>query len=170
MILETSNQSVWSNVFWYVKVSIFWKCIQCIIHWDKSQILKQFPSEKINGAKNAPFFLSRAPTHHSWFLYGLGSTRFVSLKLCVGYSIFDSVPFLLKFILMMITDRHTHPHTLLVHSAPHSGGILARYSRVRIQWRHTMTSFHTAHWQYFIQRTWFITRHQSRLRVNLTYW
>ena len=98
MILETSNQSVWSNVFWYVKVSIFWKCIQCIIHWDKSQILKQFPSEKINGAKNAPFFLSRAPTHHSWFLHGLGSTRFVSLKLCVGYSIFDSVPFLLKFI------------------------------------------------------------------------
>ena len=98
MILETSNQSVWSNVFWYVKVSIFWKCIQCIIHWDKSQILKQFPSEKINGTKNAPFFLSRAPTHHSWFLYGLGSTRFVSLKLCVGYSIFDSVPFLLKFI------------------------------------------------------------------------
>ena len=35
--------------------------------------------------------------------------------------------------LMMITDRHTHPHTLFVHCAPHSGSILARYSRVRIQ-------------------------------------
>ena len=35
--------------------------------------------------------------------------------------------------LMMITDRHTHPHTLFVRSAPHSGGILVRYSRVRIQ-------------------------------------
>ena len=68
------------------------------IHWDKSQILRQFPLEKIHGAKNATFFLSRAPTHHSWLLYGLRSTRFVSVKLCVGFSIFDSVPFLLKFI------------------------------------------------------------------------
>ena len=39
-------------------------------------MLKKFLSEKINGTKNALFFLSRAPTHHSFnfnlrFLYEL---------------------------------------------------------------------------------------------------
>ena len=39
-------------------------------------MLKKFPSEKINGTKDHLFFLSRAPTHHSftfnfWFLYEL---------------------------------------------------------------------------------------------------
>ena len=74
MILKTSNKSVWSNVFWHVEVCIFWKCIQYNIHWDKTQIFKKFPSDTINGTKNALFFLFRAPTHHSfnlWFLYEL---------------------------------------------------------------------------------------------------
>ena len=39
-----NNKSAWSNVFWYVKVCIFWKCIQYTIHWDKTQILKKRPS------------------------------------------------------------------------------------------------------------------------------
>ena len=39
-------------------------------------MLKNFPSDKINGTKNALFFLLRAPTHHSFtfnlrFLYEL---------------------------------------------------------------------------------------------------
>ena len=39
-------------------------------------MLKKFPSDKINGTKNVLFFLSRAPTHHSFtfnlrFLYEL---------------------------------------------------------------------------------------------------
>ena len=29
-------------------------------------MLKEFPSNKINGTKNALFFLSRAPTHRSF--------------------------------------------------------------------------------------------------------
>ena len=75
-ILKTSNKSVWSNGFWYVKVCIFWKCIQYSIQWDETQILKTLPSDKINGTKNALFFLSRAPTHRSFifnlrFLYEL---------------------------------------------------------------------------------------------------
>ena len=86
-ILETSNKSVWSNVFWYVKVCIFWKCIQYTIHWDKTQILKKFPSDKINGTKNALFFLSRAPTHHSFtfnlrFLYELKHKVRLSKTVC----------------------------------------------------------------------------------------
>ena len=86
-ILKTSNKSVWSNVFWYVKVCIFWKCIQYTIHWDKTQMLKKFPSDKINGTKNALFFLSRAPTHQSVtfnlrFLYELKHKIRLSKTVC----------------------------------------------------------------------------------------
>ena len=40
------------------------------------QMLKKFPSDRINGTKNALFFLSRTPFHHSFifdlrFLYDL---------------------------------------------------------------------------------------------------
>ena len=86
-ILKTSNKIIWSNVFWYVKVCVFWKCIQYTIHWNKTQMLKRFPSDKINGTKNALFFLSRAPTHHSftfnlWFLYELKHKVRLSKTMC----------------------------------------------------------------------------------------
>ena len=55
-ILKTSIKSVSSNVFWYIEVCLFWKCIQDNIHWDKTQTLKNFPSDKINSAKNDLFF------------------------------------------------------------------------------------------------------------------
>ena len=46
------------------------------VHWDKTKILQKFPSDKLNGTKNALFFLSRAPTNHTFtfnclFLYEL---------------------------------------------------------------------------------------------------
>ena len=71
------------------------------IHWDKTEMLKRFPSDKTNDTKKALCFLSRAPTHHNFtFNLWFWSTRFVPLKLCVGFSIFDSVSFLLKFIFL----------------------------------------------------------------------
>ena len=84
---KNKQQSVWSNFFWHVKVCIFWKCIQYTIHWDKTQMLKKFPSDKINGTKNALFFLSRAPTHHSFtfnlrFLYELKHKVRLSKTVC----------------------------------------------------------------------------------------
>ena len=89
---------------WYVTVYILWKCIQYTIHWDKTQILKKFPSDKINGTKNAFFFFHKLQFITVLLLicdsYMNWSTRFVSLKLCVGFSIFDSVSFLLKFIFL----------------------------------------------------------------------
>ena len=90
--------------FWYVNVCIFWKCIQYIIHWDKAQMLKQFLSDKINGTKNDLCFLLRVPAHHS-FTFNLRflwtkAKRFDSLKLFVGFSIFDYGSFLLKFIFL----------------------------------------------------------------------
>ena len=62
---KNKQKSVWSDVFWYVKVFVFWKCKQNTLRWDKMQVLKKFPSDTINGTKNALFFLLRAPTHHS---------------------------------------------------------------------------------------------------------
>ena len=38
---ENKQKGVWSNVFWYVKACIFWKCVQYTIHWDKTQMLKK---------------------------------------------------------------------------------------------------------------------------------
>ena len=54
------QKNVWSNVFWYAKVWIFWNCIQYAIHWDKSQMFKKISSDKKNGTKNVLFFLSWA--------------------------------------------------------------------------------------------------------------
>ena len=70
---------------------------------------KNISLEKLNGTKNALFLLLQAPTRHSFtfnlrFLYEL---NLVSRKLCVGFSIFESVSFLLKFIFLFNKmDRH----------------------------------------------------------------
>ena len=40
------QKSIWSNVIWYVKLYILWKCIQYTIHWDKTQMLKKFLQKK----------------------------------------------------------------------------------------------------------------------------
>ena len=103
-ILKTSNKSVQSNVFWYVKVCILWKCIQYTIHWDKTQILNKFHLDKINGTKMPSFFfrelqlitvlLLNCDSYMSW------STRFVSLKPCGVFSISDSFSFLLKIVFL----------------------------------------------------------------------
>ena len=75
-ILKTRKKvyEVFFVFFWYVTVCIFWECIQYTIHWDKTQMLKKNPLDKINGTKTALFFLSQASTHHSFtfnlrFLY-----------------------------------------------------------------------------------------------------
>ena len=102
---KNKQKSVWSNVFWYIKAYIFWKYIQYTIPWDKTQLLKNFTSKKKkkNFTNNTLFFLSIAPTHHC-FIFGLRliyelkhSSRFVSLRLCVRFSNFDFISFLLKF-------------------------------------------------------------------------
>ena len=61
------------QLFLYVEVCVSWKYIQ---YTDKTQMLKRFFSNKINGTQMPSFFLSRASTHHSFtfnmrFLNGL---------------------------------------------------------------------------------------------------
>ena len=89
---KTSKKGVWSNDFWYVKVYIFWKLMQYTIHWDKTQTLKKFPSDKINVAKTALFFFRELQLITVLLLirtsYTSWSTRFIFLRLCLGLSHF----------------------------------------------------------------------------------
>ena len=69
-------------------------------------MLKNVPLEKINVTKNAFLFLSRAPpvrrsfTVDSRFSYN-PNIKFVSLEMCLGFSIFDFTFFFkLKFMFL----------------------------------------------------------------------
>ena len=82
---KNKQKRVWDNVFWSVKVCIFWKCIQYTIHWDETQMLNKFPSDKIN-IQNMSSFFFRKPQPITVLLlicdsYMSWSLRFVSLKL-----------------------------------------------------------------------------------------
>ena len=78
-----NNQKKYDLMFFYM-----WKYEYSeSLHWDKTQILKKSPWQKTNDTKNALFFLSRAPTHHS-FTFNF------------GFSIFDSVSLFLKFMFL----------------------------------------------------------------------
>ena len=98
MILKTSNRNVWSNVFWYVKVCIFWMCIQYTIHWDKTQMLTKFSSDKINGSKNALFFLSPAPIYYS-FTFNLRFLYELKHKVCLSKTVCGIFHFWFRFVL-----------------------------------------------------------------------
>ena len=104
IILKTSKKKRMKQCFWYVKVCVFWKCIQYTIHWDKMQILKKFPSDKINSTKKWLLFFCQLQLITVLLLccnyFMSWSTWFVSLKLCMGFSIFNSVSFLLRFVFL----------------------------------------------------------------------
>ena len=124
LLIECPNEvnkhkSVWSNVLWYVKVCIFWKCIQYTIHWDETQMLKKFPSIKIIGTKNALFFVFRRLQLITVLLlicdsYVNWSTRFVSLKLCVGFPF--SIPFRFYWSLYLYSTKYMDSLTLKRHN------------------------------------------------------
>ena len=98
---KNTQKRVWSDVFWYVKVCIFWKCIQYTIHWDKTQILKKFTSDKIVGTKNAHIFFSWAPTHHS-FTFGLRFLHELKHKVRLSKSLCGIFHFRLRFVFIKV--------------------------------------------------------------------
>ena len=105
-ILKTSKK-VYQVMFFDTekyKLCRFQKYIQYTIHRDKTQMQKRISSEKINNAKNALSFLSRAPTHESFtfnlrFLYRLKHKVRLSKTIC-GIFDFRSRLLLLKFIIL----------------------------------------------------------------------
>ena len=82
----------------------FWKFIQYNIYWDKTQMLKKFPLWKFlfffHELQLIVVLLLIRSSYTSW------STRAISLKLCVGFSIFDSVSFLLN-VIFLLNKKHT---------------------------------------------------------------
>ena len=91
--------------FQYVKVYLFWKFIQYTIHWDETQMLKKkFLWTKSTLQKMRSFYFWELQLITVLLLirsfYTSWSTWFIALKLCVGFSIFESVSFLSKFILL----------------------------------------------------------------------
>ena len=84
-ILKTSKKA-YEVMFWYVKVCIFWMCIQYTIHWDKTQMLKKCPSNKINVIKNSLFSPSRGPIHHN-FTFNLRFLYELKRKVCLSKTI-----------------------------------------------------------------------------------
>ena len=78
-----------------------WKCIQYTIHWDKTQVLKKLLRTKYTVQNMQSFLFDELQLITVLLLicnsYMSWSTMFVSLKQrCVGFSIFNSVSFLLK--------------------------------------------------------------------------
>ena len=72
---KNKQKSVWTNVFWYVIICIFWKCIQYTSHWDQTQMLKKFFRINQTVQKMPSFFLRELRlisfTFNLQFLYEL---------------------------------------------------------------------------------------------------
>ena len=71
---------------------------------NETQMPKKIPSDKMNGAENALFFVSRPRIHHRFtfdlrLLYELKHKVCLSKAVC-GFSILNSISFLLKFIFL----------------------------------------------------------------------
>ena len=96
-ILKTDRKITLSIVFSYVKVCVFWKCISDTIHWKKYINLKKNPFNKINDTKNALFFLSLAPTHHS-FTSNLRFFYDLKHKVCLSKAVCRIFHFWFRFI------------------------------------------------------------------------
>ena len=82
----------------------------------KHKSLKKLSSDKINGTKNTLFFFHVLQLVTDLLLiydsYMSWSTRLVSQKLCVVFSIFDSVPFLFYLSLNFCSRKCMNPLTL----------------------------------------------------------
>ena len=77
---------------------------------------KKNPSEQIKGTRNVLFIILRAPTHHSFTFdsYTSCSRRFISLKVCVGFSVFDSVSLLLSLYFCSIKSMDSSTLNVII--------------------------------------------------------
>ena len=91
---KNKQKNVRGDVFWYVKVHIFWKCILYTIDWDLNTIVKKISSDKINGTKNAPNYHSF--TFDLWFLNEL------KRKVCLSKKVWGISHFRFLFIFINV--------------------------------------------------------------------
>ena len=76
-ILKISKKCI-KQIFFLIYKSMYILKVYSMHHWDKTQMLKKIPSDKINSTKNALFFISWAPSHHSFNLRSYMSWNCVS--------------------------------------------------------------------------------------------
>ena len=106
--LKTSNNSVWRNVFWFIKVYILWNFIQYNIHWDKT-CYKKIPLDNINVTKNALFFLSQGPTHQS-FTFNLELLHEINRKVHLSKSVCGILHFLYRLVFIKVYKLSNKRH------------------------------------------------------------
>ena len=64
-------------------------------------MLKKFHSDKTNGTKAALFFLSQAPTHHS-FTFNLGFLFGLKRKICFSKTVCGIFYFRFRFVFIKV--------------------------------------------------------------------
>ena len=64
-------------------------------------MLKKFPSDQINGTKNALIFLSQAPTHHS-FTFNLRFLNELKHKACLSKTVCGIFHFRFRFVFIKV--------------------------------------------------------------------
>ena len=65
-------------------------------------MLKSFPSDKINGTKNALFLLSRVPDHHS-FTFNLRFLHELKYKVRLSKTVCGSFHFRFRFVFIKVS-------------------------------------------------------------------
>ena len=54
--ISKTSKNLYKIIFWYLKLCIFWKCIQCVIHGDKTQMIKKISFGQNRWYKKYPLF------------------------------------------------------------------------------------------------------------------
>ena len=118
-ILKTSNKSVGSNVFWYVKVYIFWNIIQYTMYWDNTQMCNFRQNKRYKGctrfycvSSNWSVLLLICDPYMSWctkfvwhFSFSIPSRFYWSLYFCSTKSMASLI--LIPFKIRIIKKPHT---------------------------------------------------------------
>ena len=90
--------------------------------WDKTQILKKFPSDKIKGTKKCPlfFFFLQAPTHHS-FIFNLWFLDELKYKVRLSKTVCGVFYFWFRFVFIKVyffcPTKRIHSLTLKLHNS-----------------------------------------------------
>ena len=101
-ILKTRRKSLWINAFWYVKYVYSESVVNTpYIEIKHLKIFKKIPLDKINGAKNALFFLVRAPTHHG-FTFNLRFLNELKHNVCLSKTVCGIFHFRFCFVFIKV--------------------------------------------------------------------
>ena len=107
---KNKQKSVWSNIFWYIKVCIFWGCIRYTMHRDKTNV-KKFSFRQNKRYKKCPLFFLGAPTHH---IFTLNLPFLYKLKhnVCPSEDVWEILHFRFPFVFINVYILFNEIHGL----------------------------------------------------------